>query len=554
MRNAMIRFLFHFFCLTSLGAGFLWGAQNPRAAAQEPPAGAQGPRAAAPAPHAKQPVDYVSPYIGSIGHMLTATSPSVGYPYGMLRVAPTTTPGVGDRYLADSIHGFPAGPATLMAATGPTLSDATQYASTHDHDFETSTPYYYAVTLENSRIEAEFTAAAQAVYYRFTFPANPHAHLVLSMRSGGELEVVGPSAVVGASSDRGGLRQYFYAEFSKPLAGYSTWQRGTLSNAPKQSGNDIGLITDSATARDEKIEVRAGVSYLSTDQARKNLAREIPAWGFEQAKAKGRAVWNQALGKMAVKGGTEKQRTIFYTALYRSMGRMNDITEDGSYFGYDRQVHSAEGRNFYVNDGLWDTYRSLHPLQLLLDAPRQVDMVRSYIRMYEQSGWLPSFPSTNGDRAVMIGHHAAALIVDTYMKGYRDFDAEKAYAGMKKNAMEATLLPWRRGPLCELDRVYLEKGFFPALAKGESETFKEVNSGERRQAVSVTLENAYDDWCVAQMAKALNKDEDYAYFMKRAHNYENVWDPRISFMAPRSADGSWVKDFDPKLGGGQGGR
>ena len=285
---------------------------------------------------------------------------------------------------------------------------------------------------------------------------------------------------------------------------------------------------------------------------------EIPEWNFDRTREEARAVWNRELGKITVKGGTEEERTIFYTALYRTMGEMSDITEEGKYYsGYDRRVHSANGRHFYTNDGLWDTYRSAHPLQLLLDPERQEDMVRSYLLMYDQSGWLPTFPSVQGGQRLMIAHHTIALIADTYLKGYRDFDVEKAYAAMKNTAMGATLLPWRHGPLTSLDRVYLEKGFFPALAKGEQETVKEVHPFEKRQAVSVTLETAYDDWCLAQMAKALNKQDDYAYFMKRAHNYQNLFDPRVGFMAPKSADGEWVlspEEFSPIWSGGQGGR
>jgi predicted alpha-1,2-mannosidase len=192
-------------------------------------------------------------------------------------------------------------------------------------------------------------------------------------------------------------------------------------------------------------------------------------------------------------------------------------------------------------------------LQLLLNANQQEDMVSSYLRMYEQSGWLPSFPSVAGEQAVMIGHHAAAFILDVYAKGYRDFDVEEAYAAMRKNATEATMLPWSRGPLTSLDRVYFEKGFFPALDWGQSETVPQVTP-ERRQAVSVTIENSYDDWCLAQLAAALGKQADAVYFNKLAHNYENVFNPEIGFMAPRDADGKWVAHFDPKLGGGQGGR
>ncbi len=512
----------------------------------------------------KDPVDYVSPNIGGIGQLLTATIPYVQYPHGMARLAPITTPGITDRYLADKIYGFPVGPAMLMASVGPLSYKAESYASDFDHDFEIATPYYYEAELQSWGIKAEVAPSQQAAYYRFTFPANAHAHMALSMKRDSELTVVGDTAVQGSERIRGGVaeasgnpgetREYFYAEFSKPFSVYRTWTGDELMQKAKQSGSRIGFVTDVATSDGEQIEVRLGISYISAEQAHRNLEREIPNWTFERVRSKARTVWNDALNRVSITGGTERQRTIFYTALYRSLGRMTDITEDGKYFsGYDHTVHAAQGHDFYIDDGLWDTYRSLHPLQLLLDAAQQQDMIESYVRMYEQSGWLPSFPSAAGEQAVMIGHHAASFILDAYSKGYRDFDVEQAYAAMRKNAMEATMLPWRRGPLTSLDHIYFDKGFFPALAKGEQETVPEVTV-ERRQAVSVTIENSYDDWCVAQLAKALGKQADATYFTKLAHNYENVFDPRIGFMAPKSADGQWVADFDPKRGGGQGGR
>jgi predicted alpha-1,2-mannosidase len=509
--------------------------------------------------HVKEPVDYVNPNIGTIGHLLTATTPYVQYPHGMARIAPVTNPGMQDRYLADKVFGFPAGPASLMAYTGDLSYDSARNASHYDHDFEVATPYWYKVRLDDSDIEAEVTATQAAAYYRFQFPAAPHAHVSLSMRNG-EIAVVGPDAVSGSGSAgrneaTDGAHYFFYAEFSKPVAGYRTWNGSNLSQDAKQSGGNIGFATDFGASAGEQIEVRVGISHISVEQARKNLQREIPKWTFGTVKAKARAVWNQALSTILVKGGTERQRTIFYTALYRTLCRMTDITEDGQYYsGYDHKVHAADGHDFYVDDGLWDTYRSAHPLSLLIETPRQLDMVRSYIRMYEQSGWMPSFPSLGGDRAVMIGHHSTALIADAYTKGYRDFDVEKAYEGMKKNAMESTMLPWRRGGLTELDKVYLDKGFFPSLAKGETESVKDVHPFERRQAVAVTLENCYDDWCLAQVAKGLGKNDDVAYFEKRARNYANLFNEKTGFMTPKSADGKWVEDFDPKLGGGQGGR
>jgi predicted alpha-1,2-mannosidase len=200
---------------------------------------------------------------------------------------------------------------------------------------------------------------------------------------------------------------------------------------------------------------------------------------------------------------------------------------------------------------MWGNYRSLEPIHLLLDPAQQLDVVRSFVTLYERTGRMMGF-----DRGLS-GHHIIAVALDAYMKGYRDFDVVKAYEGFKKMQMEETLLPWRNVPQTPLDRVYLEKGFFPALKKGEKETVKEVNPFERRQSVAVTLETAYDDWCMAEFAKALDKKEDCEYFTKRARNYENVFDSRVGFMAPRSEDGNWVldeKEFSPVWSGGQGGR
>ena len=393
------------------------------------------------------------------------------------RLAPITTPGITDRYLADKIYGFPAGPAMLMASVGKTSTVPADYASGFDHDFETATPYYYEADLQTWGIQAEFTATYQAAYYRFTFPASDHSHLVLSLEEAAELTVIGDDALQGSqrfegpiskSADNGKeTRQYFYVKFSRPIRSYQTWQNGSLSHMAKQVGDHIGFVTDSPSSAGEAIEARVGLSFISADQARRNLEREIPDWGFERVKSQTRTVWNNALGAITAVGGTERQRTIFYTALYRSLGRMTDITEDGRYFsGFDHAVHDAQGHDFYIDDGLWDTYRSLHPLQLLLDSRQQEDMIRSYLRMYEQSGWMPSFPSAAGEQAVMIGHHAAEFILDTYEKGYRDFDAEEAYEAMRKNATEATMLPWSRGPLTDLDRSLLRKGVFPRAGFG----------------------------------------------------------------------------------------
>ncbi|MEA2259924.1 MAG: hypothetical protein QOJ51_2749, partial [Acidobacteriaceae bacterium] len=512
----------------------------------------------------KAPVDEVSPNIGGIGVLLSATKPFVQRPFGMARLYPLTPPESNDRFLAQQVRGFPAGPAMLMVSTAARSTSPASYGSTYDHDDEVATPYYYSARLETSGAFVEYTATDQAAIYRFTLPVGKQTHLVFSLEANAAIDTLSASAVEGSARVDGAVtqavpspgetRQYFYAEFSHPLTKVETWRGEAMGEDSTRSGDHIGIVGD-VDGSVRTIEVRVGVSYISTAQARRNLQREIPAWNFDKIRNESREVWNQALSRISVEGGTERQRTVFYTALYRSLLRMTDITEDGNYFsGYDHRVHQSDGHDFYTDDGLWDTFRSLHPLQLILDPKRQVDVVWSYIRMFEQSGWMPSFPSVAGEQAVMIGHHADQLILDTYAKGYRDFNAELAFRGMRKNATEATMLPWGRGPLTELDKVYFDKGFFPALRFGETETMTSVNRSEKRQAVSVTLESSYDDWCVSQFAAALGKDADARYFKKLASNYRNLYDPRIGLMAPKDASGAWVEHFDPRLGGGQGGR
>ncbi len=402
----------------------------------------------------------------------------------------------------------------------------------------------------------EFTVTERAVYFHVEYPRSGERNMLFRVHGEGSLKADAAHSAVSGYAEILGARHYFYAESSRPFTVWGAWNDGQASAAlATETGTNIGLAVSFPSDSARTSEWRVGISYVSVEQARHNVEEQIPAWSFATVKSRARKIWNDALGKIAVSGGSEDEKTIFYTALYRSLCGMADITEDGKYYsGYDKQVHTADGHAFYVDDSLWDTYRTEHPLELLLAPSRQLDMVRSYIRMYEQNGWTPRDPTVAGPGVWMIGNHAASLIADTYAKGLTDFDAEKAYEGIRKNATQATVLPWRLGPLTPLDRIYQEQGFFPALAKGETETSPDVSPSERRQAVSVTLENSYDDWCVAQMAKALHKDADYAYFLQRAHDYQKVYNPAIGFMAPRSADGKWVEDFDPKLGGGQGGR
>jgi len=522
--------------------------------------------------YSQDPVDYVNPNIGTIGHLLKATTPDVQLPRGMIRLIPTTTPGIRDIYLADKIYSFSVtslsndfsqglGMFSVMATTGDVKVNASENASWFDHDSEETTPYYYSVLLEDYDIDVEYTATEHSAYYRFTFPDGVNANILLSMLGNSEMKIVSNNIIEGyqAYSREGdiGRKLYFYSEFSNTFKSYGAWTGQDIAQGTKvKTGSNIGIYTTYSILKGEPVQMRVGFSFISIDQARYNLENEIADWDFERVKNSGREIWNKALNKIQIQGGTESQRIIFYTALYRVLGRKTtNITEYGKYYSsFDNKVHETDGYDFFQLGESWGSFRSLFPLGLILEPERQNNIVRSYIRMYEQTGWLGD---AGLDRRVMIGRHETATITDAYLKGFRNYDVEKAYAGMKKNAMEATMIPWRNGVATELDTVYHEKGFFPALPLDEKEWVQRVDGFEKRQSVAVTLEHCYDDWCLAQMAKSLHKNEDYDFFIKRAKNYQMLYDLRIGFMAPKTADGQWVlnaKEFDPIWSGGQGGR
>jgi len=503
---------------------------------------------------ASEPVDYVDPYIGSIGHLLRSTKPTVQLPNSMARVAPVTRPGVKDVFLSDKIYGFPANASLLTATSGDISTDRAINASTFDHDFETATPYWYSVLLEDYDITAEATVTEHCALYLFSPLRNDKpVNVIFTIAGEGEISVEGKSVVNGVEINRG-VKCYFHAEFNANAEKAGVFSGDTISTDDRiASGKKIGAYISFSS--EKTVEVRVGFSYISAEQAKQNLANELAGKSFETIKQNARDSWNEVLGRIEVEGGTEEQLRTFYTALYRVHGRMINITEDGRYFsGFDDAVHESGEHDFYTDDWLWDSYRAMHPLQLLLDPPQKEDMLQSFVRMYEQSGWMALFPGIEGDRPVMIGHHATSLIADSWLKGLKNFDIETAYEGMKKSAMEETMLPWNIGPMTELTKVYHDKGFFPAKPLETEEWIKEVHLYERRQAVAVTLEHAYDDWCLAQMAKDLGKTDDYNYFMNRARNYENVYNSETGFMSPRTADGKWLTPFDPMLSGGQGGR
>lgn len=508
------------------------------------------------------PVDFVDPLIGSVSITLQPTRNTVQIPLSMVRIEPLASPTISDHYVASKIHGFGLNVpghrrklvTRVMATAGNLSLQPDALASDFDRDFETVTPYHYAVLLEDDSIIAEYTVSERASFFCFHYPEKDTANIVLRMQNSALVEVVDDYTVAGYEEFRG-IKQYFCARFAQPLKAFGTFEGTKLQPQQKQqSGENIGFYTQFPVAADTEIPVKFGISFISAEQAQRNLETEIPGWDFEAVKNQAREKWNAMLGKIRITGGSDAQKKVFYTALYRCFERMIQLTEDGKYFsGYDRQVHRDQ-RPFYVDDWIWDTYRGLHPLRLLLVPEIEMDMIQSYLRMYQQSGWLPSFPQVNGDNGAMIGHHQAAMIADAYFKGFRNFDLETAFAALKKNATEGTMMPWMEGPACEADSVYREKGFFPALAPGEPETIPGVDAFEKRQSVAVTLDHSYDDWCLAQFARALGQEKDFTEFSKRGKNYRNLYHPEIGFMVPKTADGNWILPFDPKFSGGVGGR
>ncbi len=509
----------------------------------------------------EEPADFVNPYIGSISPKTGGTSPLVYIPHGMIEVSPEFTPGIGDEYLADKIFGFPAGPAVVMATTGNLTTGRGENSSGFDHDLETATPYYYQAMLEDFNINAQYTVTDHSIIFRFTFPDSVNSNVLMTVLRNGSIEIVGNNSIQGFGTVRYYKSQfgvmaddtlYFFAQFNRVLINSGTWKDKNAAGGEKsRSGDNIGAFASFQTSKNAEVEVKVGISSNSIDEARAYLAKEIPNWDFARVRQTARDLWNAALSLIKIEGGSPDERMSFYTALYRTMGRKGNV---------------------------WDTYRCAYPLETIIEPERTLKRIKEFVDIYKNIGWLPS-------SGAMIGNHSTAVIVDAYMKGLRDYEVGEAYEGMRKNATEATMIPWRdAGHITELEKCYYENGFYPAISVrdslrvsdekdwlandgnivysqmpnqigwlpnvGENEWVKEVSSWHRRQSVSVTLETAYDDWCLAQMAKALGKDTDYVLFMNRAHNYQNLYDSTIGFMAPKTADDKWVRPFDPKLSGG----
>jgi len=483
------------------------------------------------AAHANAQVEYVDPTIGNVGILLAPTRPTVYLPNSMVRMYPLREDAFDDR-----IEAFPLTISSHRSSElfGIMPGDGTSAL----YDQEVTTPYYYSTRFSVSGVITEFTATERCGYFRFTFP-DGKASLELANRIAGDLRLHDGNIVEGEEQFNN-MNAYVYGIFNKPVA----------VTAKRADDKQHLLISTNSGA----LEFRYGISFISTEQAKSNLLHEIPSADFEKVKSAAKARWNSTLGRIVVEGGTETQRRVFYTALYRSSERMINITEDGRYYsGFDHHVH-RDSRSFYVDNWLWDTFRALEPLQTLLNPDMEADKLQSYVRMYQQGGIMPTFTTASGPMACMNSDDSAPWFADAWFKGVRNFDLATAYEGLRKRSLESTLLPWRLGPKTPLDGFYAKHGYMPALRPGEKEMYVEVHPSEKRQPVPVTLGNSFDDWSIAQLARALNKPDDEKLFLSRSRNYKNLFRTDKGLMWPKDAAGQWIEPMDPKFGGGMGGR
>jgi predicted alpha-1,2-mannosidase len=485
--------------------------------------------------------------------------PAVGRPFGMTQWTPETRTTedkcVSPYYYNDKyITGFRGshwmsgsctqdyGSITLMPFTTSVI-DTLNHApiSKFSHKNETSSPGYYRLVLDNSGIVTELTGSVRSGMMRFSFPGKTAGYILLRMNSdekAGRLwvdfennEITGFNPVHRIYQGKGqsaGFSGYFVIRFDKPFK--------SVPQLLTQQQMAVGF-------KNEKVvNVRIGTSFTSIEAARKNLDKEIPDWNFEALRKSTENIWNQTLGKVQVKGGTEEDLIKFYTALYHCYQLPRIASDvDGSYQGFaqDTLIHKAEGFDYYDDFSMWDTYRALHPLMTILEPGKTLDMVKSLVLKAQQGGWMPIFPAWSNYTAAMIGDHVSTTIADAYMKGIREFDTESAWKYMRQNAFETPpSADYKDGKGRRALESYLKYGYIP-LEDSVWDAF------HRREQVSRTLEYAFDDYALARFANALGKTEDYKTLMKRSENWKNVFDKTTGFVRGRHADGSWIEPFDP---------
>jgi len=503
----------------------------------------------------KQPVDYVNPYMGNISHLLVPTFPTIHLPNSMLRVYPERRD-----YTEVKINGLP------LVVTGHRRSSAFNLSPfqgdvsdlkpviEYSYDQEKLTPYSYSVFLDEQHVEVDFGISHQSAVYELFFEKEAPVSLVLNSKRGG-MSWDG-KAIKGFQLIENNTKVYLYLVPEEIPKQVSALKGGTLVEATKAEGRNACLVLQFPEGTG-KLNLKYGISFINEAQAQKNMEREVAGKTVDEVQLEGRDIWNGALGKIETTGGTTDDKVVFYTSLYRCYERPVCISEDGRYYSaFDGTIHDDNGRPFYTDDWIWDSYRAHHPLRILIDSETEEDILHSFVLMSEQMDnlWWPTFPEITGDSRRMNSNHGVASVIDAYRKGLQNFDLEIAYQACKGAITEKTLAPWSGKPAGELDNFYKEHGYIPALYEGEEETIPEVHPFERRQPVAVTLGTAYDQWCLAQIAEELGKKDEAEYFLKASSNYRNLFNPETKFFHPKDSDGNFIEPFSYKFSGGMGAR
>jgi predicted alpha-1,2-mannosidase len=504
----------------------------------------------------KSPAEYVNPYMGNISHMLVPTYPTIHMPNSMLRVYPERSD-----YNGDLLNGLPlmitshrGSSAFNLSPFQGALSDIKPVIK-FSYDLEEIHPYSYHVYLDEQETTVDYGLASQSAKYTIHFEKEKESHLILNSRNGmltWDGEAISGYQIIGNNT-----KVYIYLiPKQKPEKVQVLDENTTLISGTKAEGRNASIVLSFSKSQ-SNLELPYGVSFINEQQAKSNYQREIKGRTVAELQEQGKQIWDEALGKMQVEGGSEADKNVFYTSLYRSYERPVCISEDGRYYSaFDGQVHQDNGRPFYTDDWIWDSYRAHHPLRVLLNPKQEEDIIHSFILMAQQMehNWLPTFPEVTGDSRRMNSNHGVATILDASEKGLDNFDLEKAYQASKAAITEKTLAPWSGKPAGELDTFYKRNGFIPALRDGEEETIPEVSGFEKRQPVAVTLGTAYDEWCLAVLANKLDHQNDYKRFIKEALNYRNLFNSETNFFHPKDKNGEFIAPFDYRFSGGVGAR
>ncbi len=506
-------------------------------------------------PSNESPVDWVNPYIGNISHLLVPTFPTIHLPNSMLRVYPER----GD-YTSDRLNGLPLAVTSHRGASAFNLSPFQGERSTvkpiisYSYDQENIKPYTYSVFLDEDLVAVDYALSHQSAMYSFKFDKDEPVSLILNSRNG--VVKWDGEAFSGYQLIENDTKIYLYLKPIQKPERVQALVKGQLIDQLEASGRDACLVLDFGKNVSD-LSVKYGISFIDVKQAKKNMKREVSDLSLKEIQNRGKKKWNETLGKIQVSGNVENEITVFYTSLYRAFERPVCLSEDGRYYSaFDGEIHEDNGRPFYTDDWIWDSYRAHHPLNVLIDSKKEEDILNSFVIMAEQMDnmWMPTFPEVSGDSRRMNSNHAVASIIDAYRKGLRNFDLEKAFLASKGAITEKTLAPWSGMAAGELDDFYKMHGYFPALKEGQEETAPEVHSFESRQPVAVTLGTSYDEWCLAQIAKELGKEEDYKKHLKNAYNYRNLYHSKNQFFHPKDNEGNFIDPFDYKYDGGMGAR